>query len=244
MNSYATRLQTVVDDATIHIQADGTVRLFVSPPGVKVVFEGPDVDAQALQSVCAYILGTRVDGTIDVDALASTPDPHAAINDWYFAQPWDDERKDRALRHGEDQSVPVAFIRGSHDALVRETQLVLVALHPSITHSVRAVRYFGSQGDPPNVTGGGTNTDSLVRHLCHHVRLRNDFHGEERSLPPDTFLHSKLKVSFPEIGVAAPDPDMATPNDRSEARELLRELLERAMIVDDPSLYNDFSFRM
>lgn len=105
-----------------------------------------------------------------------------------------------------DQSVPITFVQGSQAALIRETQLVLVGLHPSITQSVRAVRYFGSQGDPPNVTGGGTNTDSLVRHLCHHVRLRNDFYGEERGLPPDTFLHSKLKVSFPEIGVAAPIP--------------------------------------
>lgn len=75
------------DDATIHIQADGTVRLFVSPPGVRIVFEGPDVDAQALQSVCAYILGTRVEGTVDIDALAAGPDPNAAFNDWSFSQP-------------------------------------------------------------------------------------------------------------------------------------------------------------
>jgi len=234
----------VVDDATIHIQADGTVRLFVSPPGVRIVFEGADVDAQALQSVCSYILGTRVEGTVDVEALAAAPDPNAAINEWYFAQPWDEQRKDRALRLGEDQSVPITFMRGSQEGLIRETQLLLIGLHPSITAPVRAVRYFGSQGDPPNVTGGGRNTDSLVRHLCHHVRLRNDFHGEERTLPPDTFLYSKLKISFPEIGVAAPDPDMATPTEKAASRELVRELLVQAKIVDDPSLYNDFSFRI
>lgn len=93
MNSYATPLRTVVDDATIHIQSDGTVRLFVSPPGVRIVFDGPDVDAQALQSVCSYILGTRVEGAIDVAALASSSDPNRAINDWYFSQPWDEQRK-------------------------------------------------------------------------------------------------------------------------------------------------------
>lgn len=119
--------------------------------------------------------------------------------------------------------------------------MVLIALHPSITQSVRAVRYFGSQGDPPNVRGGGTNTDSFVRHLCHHVRLRNDFYGEQRTLAADTFLYSKLKVSFPEIGVAAPDPDMATSSERSAAHKLLRQLLAQAKIVDDSSLYNDFA---
>jgi hypothetical protein len=220
------------------------VRLFVSPPGVRIVFEGPDVDAQALQSVCSYILGTRVEGTVDIDAIAAGPNPNAAINEWYFSQPWDEQRKDRALRQGEDQSVPITFVRGSQENLIRETQLLLIGLHPSISQTVHAVRYFGSQGDPPNVTGGGRNTDSLVRHLCHHVRLRNDFHGEERTLPPDTFLYSKLKVSFPEIGVLAPDPDMATPTEKAQARELLRELLAMAKIVDDESLYNDFAFRL
>ena len=240
MNSYATPLQTDVDDATIHIQADGTVRLFVSPPGVRIVFDGPDVDAQALQSVCSYILGTRVDEAIDVDALASAPDPNQAINDWYFSQPWDEQRKDRALRRGENLSVPITFVRGSEESLVRETELLLVALHPSITHAVRAVRYFGSQGDPPTISGGGSETLSLVRHLCHLVRLRNDFHAEQRALPPDTFLFSKLKISFPEIGVAAPDPDMATLTEKAEAGDLLHTLLAQAKIVDDQSLYNDF----
>lgn len=240
MNSYATPLQTVVDDATMHVQADGTVRLFVSPPGVRIVFDGPDVDAHAVQSVCSYILGTRVDGTIDVDALGSAPDPNQAINDWYFSQPWDEQRKDRALRRGEDISVPVTFLSGSQDSLIRETELLIIGLHPSISQSVRAVRYFGSQGDPPTISGGGSETLSLVRHLCHLVRKRNDFHAEQRSLAPDTFLFSKLKVSFPEIAVAAPDPDMATSSEKIESRELLRQLLAQARIVDDPSIYNDF----
>jgi hypothetical protein len=244
VTSYATPLQTVVDDATIHIQADGTVRLFVSPPGVRILFDGPDVDAHAIQSVCSYILGTRVDDPIDVDALASAPNPHQAINDWYFSQPWEEQRKDRALRRGENISVPVTFLRGSEESLVRETELLLIGLHPSITQSVRAVRYFGSQGDPPTISGGGSDTLSLVRHLCHLVRLRNDFHAEQRSLPPDTFLFSKLKISFPEIAVAAPDPDMATSSEKLESRELLGKLLEQAKIIDDPTLYNDFSVRL
>jgi hypothetical protein len=240
VNSYATPLQTVVDDATIHIQADGTVRLFVSPPGVRILFDGPDVDAHAVQSVCSYILGTRVEGAIDIDALASAPNPNQAINDWYFAQPWDEQRKDRALRRGENLSIPITFLRGSQESLIHETELLLIALHPSITQSVRAVRYFGTQGDPPTISGGGSETLSLVRHLCHLVRLRNDFHAEQRSLPPDTFLFSKLKISFPEIAVATPDPDMATNEEKGDSHDLLRELLAQAKIIDDPSLYNDF----
>jgi hypothetical protein len=239
VNSYATPLRTVVDDATIHIQSDGTVRLFSSPEGVRIVFDGPDVDAHAIQSVCTYVLGTRVEGPIDVEALAAAPDPNTAINDWYFAQPWDEWRKDRALARGENLSVPVTFLRGSQDLLIAETELVLIALHPSISESVRAIRYFGSQGDPPTVTGGGTNTDSLVRHLCHLVRMRNDFHAELRTLPPDTFLYSKLKISFPEIAVAAPDRENSTPTERVRAHELLTELLTQARIVPDETLFGD-----
>jgi hypothetical protein len=237
MRTYAAKLETVIDDATVHIQEDGAVRMFVSPEGAKVIFEGPDVDPNTLQSVCTYVLGTKTPGTIDVEALGNAPNPRVAINEWYFSQPWEEWRQDHALRPGEDRSVPVTFTCGSREALIEETELMLLALHQDIAGPIDVVRYFGSIGDPPTVMGRSNDTNSLVRHLGHLIRRNNDFWAETRTLPAGQFLASKLKISLPEIPVRAPDRESASESRRQRARAFLERLLAQARIVADPTIF-------
>src|SRR5579862_487397 len=114
---------------------------------------------------------------------------------------------------------------------------MLLALHQDIARSVDVVRYFGSLGDPPTVIGRSSETNSLVRHLGHLIRRRNDFWAETRTIAPGAFLVSKLKISLPEIAVPAPDRETSSESRRARAKEVLVELLKAARIVPDSSLF-------